>query len=294
MFKFFTKKALLPPPISLNDELERLRIQNQELLKSNKELKEQIKALQENPKSNYYEAFHNITMSMTNSCVSNLNLLQSEFSDSITLLNDTQELSTKNQKNTIKIQDMLLEGLSHMEDRLQDFHETVEQVQKDFVSISSVISLIIDISDQTNLLALNAAIEAARAGEQGRGFAVVADQIRTLAEQSAKSAVDSRALIEASLSEVSNGNKVANEASLSLQEVVAGVHAIADSAKEMKDISASQALAMEQADVGINKIAEVVETNSATAQEASATSEELTAQAVTMSDLVSRFELKKS
>ena len=83
-------------------------------------------------------------MSMTNSCVSNLNLLQSEFSDSITLLNDTQELSTKNQKNTIKIQDMLLEGLSHMEDRLQDFHETVEQVQKDFVSISGVISLIID------------------------------------------------------------------------------------------------------------------------------------------------------
>ena len=53
MFKFFTKKALLPPPISLNDELERLRIQNQELLKTNKELKEQIKTLQENPKSNY-------------------------------------------------------------------------------------------------------------------------------------------------------------------------------------------------------------------------------------------------
>ena len=61
----------------------------------------------------------------------------------------------------------------------------------------------------------------------------------------------------------------------------------------MKEISASQAQAMEQADVGINKIAEVVETNSATAQEASATSEELTAQAVTMSDLVARFELKR-
>lgn len=169
----------------------------------------------------------------------------------------------------------------------------MEKISETSQKIGNIIGEIEDIASQTNLLSLNASIEAARAGDAGRGFAVVADQIRTLAEQSAQSATDSRSLIEASLNEVANGNKVASNASLSLQDVVAGVHAIADDAKNMKEISANQALAMQQADVAINKIAELTQTNSATAEESSATSEELTAQAVNMSNLVSQFVLRK-
>lgn len=97
-------------------------------------------------------------------------------------------------------------------------------------------------------------LEAARAGDAGRGFAVVADQIRTLAEQSAKSAVDSRNLIEASIYEVGEGNKIATKASDSLKEVVDGVQSIAESAKKMRDVSTSQAAGMEQADVAIARM----------------------------------------
>lgn len=158
--------------------------------------------------------------------------------------------------------------------------------------IGNIISEIENIASQTNLLSLNASIEAARAGDAGRGFAVVADQIRTLAEQSAKSAVDSRTLIEASIHEVGEGNRIAADASESLKEVVDGVQAIAESAKKMSDVSKGQASGMEQADVAIARIAEVVQANSATSEETSATSEELTAQAVTLSDMVAKFKLR--
>lgn len=158
--------------------------------------------------------------------------------------------------------------------------------------IGNIISEIESIASQTNLLSLNASIEAARAGDAGRGFAVVADQIRTLAEQSAKSAVDSRNLIEASIYEVGEGNKIATKASDSLKEVVDGVQSIAESAKKMRDVSTSQAAGMEQADVAIARIAEVVQANSATSQETSATSEELTAQATTLSEMVAQFKLR--
>ncbi len=49
---------------------------------------------------------------------------------------------------------------------------------------------------------------------------------------------------------------------------------------------------MRQAEIGVNQISEVVQSNAATAQEASATSEELSAQATMLDELVGRFVLE--
>lgn len=157
--------------------------------------------------------------------------------------------------------------------------------------IGDIISEIESIASQTNLLSLNASIEAARAGESGRGFAVVADQIRELADQSAKAAVDTRELIESSIKEVEEGNHAAKRASEAIGSVVDGIGQIADFSKNLKIIVEDQAEVMRQAKTGVNQISEVVQSNAATAQEASATSEELFAQANILDGLVGQFVL---
>lgn len=170
--------------------------------------------------------------------------------------------------------------------------EAMDRINETSKRIGNIISEIEDIASQTNLLSLNASIEAARAGEAGKGFAVVADQIRQLADQSTKSAVDTRQLIEGSMKEIADGNHAAERAAGSIEEVVGGVKQLAASSKRLSETSADQANAMKEAEAGVNQISQVVQSNSATAQEASATSEELSAQAVALDELIGQFKLQ--
>ncbi len=167
----------------------------------------------------------------------------------------------------------------------------MERINTATTGIGNIISEIESIASQTNLLSLNASIEAARAGESGRGFAVVADEIRELANQSAQAAVDTRELIEKSISEVNEGNRAAEHAANAIQSVIEGIKETADFSRNLKTMMENQTESMRRVESGINVISEVIQSNAATAEESAATSEELSAQASVLDELIGHFVL---
>lgn len=184
------------------------------------------------------------------------------------------------------------EEMSESNRKMQEMIEAMGEISRGSSEIGKIIKTIEDIAFQTNILALNAAVEAARAGAAGKGFAVVADEVRNLASKSAEASKNTAGLIESSLKSVENGTRIADETAQALLAAVNSVQEVTSDVDRISKASEEQARSISQVTQGVDQISAVVQTNSATAEESAAASEELSGQAQMLKSLVGRFKLK--
>ena len=180
--------------------------------------------------------------------------------------------------------------LEECDGQMETLMKSIHEVKNNSGKITGIVRQIEDIAFQTNILALNAAVEAARAGDAGRGFSVVAEEVRRLATKTAGASKLTAELVEKNSDAVSDGMDAVNLTAQTLKTSVEGARQVSHKMDKISETSVQQADAITQIRKSVELISEIVQGNSATSEESAAASEELSAQAQLLKELVERFE----
>ena len=234
----------------------------------------------------------NASNSLATSCTQQIHSItdfKEAVDETVILINENVERIVKSKELTGSIK----EDVSVSSEKMSQLLKAMEDISEASNRIFAVITTIEDIADQTNLLALNASIEAARAGEAGKGFAVVASEVGSLAAQSAKAVVESRQLIEDTISKANIGNEITNETSETFGKIVERVDAIYQFNDEMNEAGSIQKEKMSMLESEIQSITDAVGMSAAISQETAASCDLLNENADRLREAMSKFNLRK-
>lgn len=184
--------------------------------------------------------------------------------------------------------------LEESDAQMQAMTAAMEKISAKASAITEIVHAINDIAMQTNILALNAAIEAARAGEAGKGFSIVADQVKNLAGKSLKASANIEELVSNTVDSIADGEKIVSVTEKYILETVNGAKSVVGIVEGIVSSSAEQAATTIQVRERVERISDVVQQNSVTSQESAAASEELSAQAQMLKNLVAKFKLDET
>ena len=215
-----------------------------------------------------------------------------ELSSSISEIAEKTKANAKMAEKAAELADTIKINAEKGSSQMDEMILAVNEINQASRSISKVIKVIDDIAFQTNILALNAAVEAARAGQHGKGFAVVAEEVRNLASKSAEAAKDTGVMIQDSMEKAGLGAKIADETATSLAEIVSGIKESNMIVNDIAKSSEEQFVGIEQINIGIDQVSQVVQHNSATAEQSAAASEEMSGQSDMLQQLITQFKLK--
>lgn len=214
--------------------------------------------------------------------------------DAVETVLQTSKQNTTDATGAAQIISSVARDASESQQELKNLTNAIDRISESSLKIQDIIGAIEDIASQTNLLSLNASIEAARAGEAGKGFAVVADQIGKLAEDSAKSAISTKTLIEQTLIDVQHGTEITQKAVDAFHEILESLNDFTDLTKQASDESQSQSEMLSQINYGLGQIEFIVQSNSSVADETLVTSTALSDQSTSLKELVDYFQLRKA
>ncbi|MDR0241535.1 MAG: methyl-accepting chemotaxis protein [Burkholderia sp.] len=206
-------------------------------------------------------------------------------------LTATVRQNTDSARAASALADAALEATGHGGGVVDSVIDRMRGIAQSSGRIAEIISVIDGIAFQTNILALNAAVEAARAGEQGRGFAVVAGEVRSLAQRSAQSAKEIKALIEDSVAQINGGAELVERAGDAMRTVSASITRVVQTMSEITAASVEQSVGIEQVNQAVTQMDQLTQQNAALVEEVAAAAASLNDQTAHLMQAVSVFEL---